>query len=117
MNRCFRFCFTFLLLLMGMLGTTASACPYDEPAGDRSAVTEADGLSLISHHRSYKKESKASHGHFGQNDCCCLCKVYSMKTAEAHLPIRAPLTLKNAYPAQEKACRNANWGSWHPPKA
>lgn len=117
MSRCFHFCFTILLLLTGMLSTTANACPYDEPAANRTVISETNGLRLISDQPFYKKESKADHGHFGQNDCCCLCKVYSMKTAEAHLPVRAPLTLKNAYPSQEKACRNANWGSWHPPKA
>jgi hypothetical protein len=117
MNRCFRFCLTLLLLQVGMLSTPATACPYDEPAEDQPAITENMDQGLINSSLVYEKNSRADRGHFGKNDCCCLCKVYSMKTAEAHLPIRVPLALQNAYPAQEKACRNANWGSWHPPKA
>ena len=92
------------------------SCPFDEPMGKTSLEEQSEGkpaltLSLM------VEDQKGPVSHTSAQDCCCMCKVYSMQSTAFHPNFQVPFVTLQIRLFQAKSIRNSNSGSWHPPKA
>lgn len=92
------------------------SCPFDEPMGTTTLQVNSEGepdltLSLkVEDHEGPVTQTSTQ-------DCCCMCKVYSMQSTAFHPHFQVPFVNIQIRLFQAKSIRNSNSGSWHPPKA
>lgn len=110
-----------LPILLVIIGTAffpqnGMSCPFDEPMGNTTLEEHSEGepalmLSLE------VEDQKGPISHTSAQDCCCMCKVYSMQSTAFHPNFHVPFVNLQIRLFQAKSIRNSNSGSWHPPKA